>query len=92
MGHSAWSFPTPHPIHSPGPVERHDIDLGDNVQRKVTASFGCAWLPDVRRPGDLVVKLLEDANAQLHRAKRRGGNYVATAVDPVPKRIKKKKT
>jgi diguanylate cyclase (GGDEF)-like protein len=61
-------------------VEAHEVGLGEG-RWKVTASFGCACLPEVTAPGD-VVKLISAAGAELYRAKQAGGNRVAVA--PLP--------
>ena len=67
-------------------VKRREIDLGDMGKWKVNVSFGCAWLPDVRGPGDPVVKLLAAADEQLHQAKTHGGKRVAVAAESIPSR------
>jgi diguanylate cyclase (GGDEF)-like protein len=60
-------------------IERHAIDLGEKGRWNVTASFGCAWLPDVHEPGDPVLGLLDAADAELQQAQAAGGNRVAVA-------------
>jgi diguanylate cyclase (GGDEF)-like protein len=66
-------------------VEAHAVDLGSAGSWKVTASFGCACLPEVTAPGD-VVKLIAAAGAELYHAKQAGGNSVAVAPLPVVSR------
>jgi diguanylate cyclase (GGDEF)-like protein len=66
-------------------VERHEVYLGPTGSLDVTASFGCAWLPSVTAPGD-VVKLIAAAGAELYRAKHAGGNRVAVCREAIASR------
>jgi PleD family two-component response regulator len=63
-------------------VEAHELYLPGTGNCSITASFGCAWLPAVNAPGD-VVRLIAAAGAELYRAKHAGGNRVAVASEPI---------
>jgi diguanylate cyclase (GGDEF)-like protein len=63
-------------------IEAHDVDLGSQGRRHVTASFGCALLADVTSADD-AAKLVAAADVQLYSAKNAGRNRVAIAAGPV---------
>jgi diguanylate cyclase len=62
-------------------IEGHRVDLGRLGHQHVTASFGCALLPEITSPED-APRLVAAADTQLYAAKHAGRNRVAIAADP----------